>query len=777
MASRLFSGSSSAAVPPEQAAPIIESIKAALPVEEEHLLSGDISSLNIPTEPMDEQVSGVDLAETFLSPTPSSSSSFHGFDKPQASPGEGSVSVRLKVNPIRKSKPKTNISAAPQSISPIPGPSSAPDVPVLSRTPPRPKGQKGQTQRHQPSLEKKSYNPITGQNIEDPLSLSSSPPTMVETGEPLQIGSSAIPSSTCDDSHRRVSQWLGGLLSTPDVSGLLVPCDATVPHQRLGGHGSVTDLKTAIPSTLHPHQDSLRQHGGSSLHQQRRIEITQSQSSPGHHLYLGKRKELVPVSHSPRRSPERDSGLTILDKTTRIGMVPGRKFLPVDFETGSRSPGRLVRDTTQPQTSLLRGPEPGPSGLRYGRTNPGLEPLEEDLPVPSGESSDESFTEATLLPRKGGFGSTSVAKKQLVSSPPRAETSPVPDPIPQGDPSGPNTDCVRFLKDSANPNFVDFMKFAAHKDADIDPENVLFIESDKRDSTIRQYDLAVKKLAEFLENSNETRMTPNLAISFFRSLFDRGLAASTITTIKSALKRIFYVGFNIDLADSYFSSIPKTCARLRPSVRPQKVTWLLNDVLKLASDTDTESCSYILLLRKTLFLMAMASGARISELAALSRNPENLDFLPSGEVLLSPDRAFLAKNEDPQNRWSPWKIIPLPEDASLCPVATLRAFLARTASHSSGPLFVREQGGTISIQGIRQQILYFIKQANPDSFPHAHDIRAVATSINYFQNMDFDDLKKYTGWKSPMVFKRHYLKNLQALKFPTVAAGCVVSPD
>ena len=37
--------------------------------------------------------------------------------------------------------------------------------------------------------------------------------------------------------------------------------------------------------------------------------------------------------------------------------------------------------------------------------------------------------------------------------------------------------------------------------------------------------------------------------------------------------------------------------------------------------------------------------------------------------------------------------------------------------------------------------------------------------------MNFDDLKEYTGWKSPNVFMRHYFLNLDALKFHTVAAG------
>ncbi|XP_068224130.1 uncharacterized protein [Palaemon carinicauda] len=51
MASRLFPGSSSAAVPSALAAPMIE----AIPLEEDDQLSGDVSTLDINVEPMDEQ--------------------------------------------------------------------------------------------------------------------------------------------------------------------------------------------------------------------------------------------------------------------------------------------------------------------------------------------------------------------------------------------------------------------------------------------------------------------------------------------------------------------------------------------------------------------------------------------------------------------------------------------------------------------------------------------------------------------------------------------------
>ncbi|XP_068218326.1 uncharacterized protein [Palaemon carinicauda] len=56
MASRLFPGSSSAAVPADVADPMIAAIRASIPLEEETQPSGEVSSLDIHTEPMDEQV-------------------------------------------------------------------------------------------------------------------------------------------------------------------------------------------------------------------------------------------------------------------------------------------------------------------------------------------------------------------------------------------------------------------------------------------------------------------------------------------------------------------------------------------------------------------------------------------------------------------------------------------------------------------------------------------------------------------------------------------------
>ena len=80
----------------------------------------------------------------------------------------------------------------------------------------------------------------------------------------------------------------------------------------------------------------------------------------------------------------------------------------------------------------------------------------------------------------------------------------------------------------------------------------------------------------------------------------------------------------------------------------------------------------------------------------------------------------------------------------------------------------------MSVDGVRQKIMYFIKAADPDSVPAVYEVRKTASSLNYFEFMEFEDLKEYTGWKSQKVFYRHYLRSIEEVSLLTVAAGKVV---
>ncbi|MEO1765194.1 MAG: hypothetical protein AAFR83_25350, partial [Cyanobacteria bacterium J06629_18] len=222
--------------------------------------------------------------------------------------------------------------------------------------------------------------------------------------------------------------------------------------------------------------------------------------------------------------------------------------------------------------------------------------------------------------------------------------------------------------------------------------------------------------------------------------------------------------------------VSRACARLRPATRPSSIGWSLSKVLELASGMENNTLDLKSLTQKTIFLLAMASGARLSELASLVRDPGHISFENSGEVLLVPHPTFLAKNESPEDRWGPWKIISLPETPSLCPVQCLKDYLEATPQWKEGGLFRALTGSALTPKEIKGRMGIFVRRADPDSHFKGHDPRKVAASLNFFRHMSFSDLKSYTGWKSPGVFFKHYAKEIEEIGHSVVAMGKIVRP-
>ena len=64
--------------------------------------------------------------------------------------------------------------------------------------------------------------------------------------------------------------------------------------------------------------------------------------------------------------------------------------------------------------------------------------------------------------------------------------------------------------------------------------------------------------------------------------------------------------------------------------------------------------------------------------------------------------------------------------------------------------------------------------------PRAHDIRGIATSLNYYSNLSLSAIKEASMWKSNRVFAMRYLKDMSATRSrlkdrgPLIAAGSAV---
>ena len=85
-------------------------------------------------------------------------------------------------------------------------------------------------------------------------------------------------------------------------------------------------------------------------------------------------------------------------------------------------------------------------------------------------------------------------------------------------------------------------------------------------------------------------------------------------------------------------------------------------------------------------------------------------------------------------------------------------------------------GSPLSSDLLRAKVIYFVNRADPNGNLKVHQLRKVATSLNFTEYFDFEALKQYTGWKSPRVFYKHYLLNIGGAPTPAVAAGKVIHP-
>ena len=194
--------------------------------------------------------------------------------------------------------------------------------------------------------------------------------------------------------------------------------------------------------------------------------------------------------------------------------------------------------------------------------------------------------------------------------------------------------------------------------------------------------------------------------------------------------------------------------------------------------------------RKALFLLAMATAKRVGELQALSFSVSHR----GDDLVLHYDPFFLAKTESVSNPLPRSVIVQslvdfvgdLPERV-LCPVRAVRYLrrAARSVEFTPSRLFVSPLDPNRSMS--KNAMSVFLRQPITESRavsssvpPRAHDIRGIATSLNYYSNLSLSAINEAAKWKSNRVFAMRYLKDMSATrsrlkdKGPLIAAGSAV---
>ena len=179
--------------------------------------------------------------------------------------------------------------------------------------------------------------------------------------------------------------------------------------------------------------------------------------------------------------------------------------------------------------------------------------------------------------------------------------------------------------------------------------------------------------------------------------------------------------------------------------------WLVLNILT-SKEYNCESSNIENLLDKTIFLTALASGNRTSELAATRRDVlQRVDGGTTFQLAVKP--GFLFKNQRIDRVPPNILIKPLINgDPELCPVRTLSIYLERTSTQESALFLHPSMGRPLQRPSLALRLVQLIEKADPGLFPRAHDLRKKATSLAWTRGVPPNEIINAAFWTSSNIF-------------------------
>ena len=187
----------------------------------------------------------------------------------------------------------------------------------------------------------------------------------------------------------------------------------------------------------------------------------------------------------------------------------------------------------------------------------------------------------------------------------------------------------------------------------------------RRPSTNRMYDDRLLRFTNWATGRGLDPLGPTAAqiAAFLYDLFDtHGVSLQTIKGYRSSLASVLSrTGRAAEVQAKTISDMIMTMELQRPRLTPVLPEWDLGIVLEALSKPPYEPLSEAFLKHLTVFLLAMASGGRRSELQALVFDPQYIQFKPKGAgVTLYFTPEFMRKNQRPNQVNYPWYISTVP---------------------------------------------------------------------------------------------------------------------
>lgn len=571
---------------------------------------------------------------------------------------------------------------------------------------------------------------------------------------------------SCPPLDRCLSNRLGGTYRNPQCSRVLVPRRTQSPHQHFRSESSEIQFRTSGTVTS-PSPYLHRQCRSTVCSQQTQMQVSKSPTRDCTSDPTPNRKKSQNKNISDFITPKLKSRYAkpYLSVSPGVG-TPSKCFSKTDTitgATGNRSDGHLP----QCKTTYVPVTSPRSSLIRVQCTRLGLEPVVSNLHISTEMAHSNSSSQTTGVQEQRSHYSSMVPRGTLVPLHPEQVHPSV---APKSNGSNEKwtgrireVDRLQFLKEIYSSKFGD--KVASR------------LLTAHRKSSNRQAQSVWNAFKKWLP-AEVTSITSQTIMEFLIACEDiKKLNPRTILNYRSQLALPIFQAFGIDLSSSSFSLLARSQFLRNPPCKQKVPQWSLDKALETFSSdlyiSPTASLSDLFL--KTLFLTALASGNRASELAATIRTGLHIS---EEQVVLPTQPGFLFKNQNSQNPLPPDITFPaLGRGHTLCPATALQHYLGKTEELAHNDfLFLHPTSGKPLTSGrLSYWLAKAIVTADPNAIkPAGHDIRKFGHSIASFRTVDPKTILFNGFWHSTNVFIQKYLVNCRPTTTNFVA-GRIVS--
>ena len=607
-----------------------------------------------------------------------------------------------------------------------------------------------------------------------------------------------VPSSASGCDHNRcILKRLGrghcrvtGSTSTNSMSGDLVSTAGGSSYKPFGVESSFSSSEVFPVSHQEQNRSSeVGQYHGLHLHQQDggdKVPATVSGSDRSVGLVLASQHRSSISSHTGGRQHSRGCSVQTDSAGTRMesSFSDSQHFVQDVGQASNRS----ICIRSQPENSQLLFSIPRPQCLHAGRLFNRLGQVFSRVCVPSTSDSTSCCFKDQEGQSQSDFNSPQLATEELVQSN-SSFTS-------RGSVTAPRLARPIVTKQNTTPQTVKSVPSSVEsqrgflRNKGFSQKVVDTMLSARKPSTRALYNA---KWHKFCDWCSEGGIDPTLAdvpiiCQFLQYLYDEGFKYTTITGYVSAISTAHPLFIESSLGTRReIVQFLKGVHNLRPTIQCVVPKWDLQLVLKVFTGSPfepMESATLQFLTWKTVFLVAVTSAARVSELQALDCRPELLRLF-SHKVVLRANPAFLPKvvnteylsREIELQAFLPFSSdFPADKLATLCPVRAIKLYLDRTKPfRKDNNLFcsyaLGHQGFKVTSQSIsrwvRDAICFAYQQQGiqiPRSEIKAHSTRAVAASLASIQGVSPRDLCKAAMWSDTSVFAKFYRLDMLAAK-------------